>query len=219
MIDLAEGREPSKNVVLDRRGKSAVQAHIRSIEDERGAAQEMCDEQGAARCQTEIDVLTDLISREGDISPGIAAIAAAVESDLRLAIAAIRRRNQVLADHLKDHLQLGAVLWYHRSAADWDVAPAPPPDASASEWVPARALADADVHVIRNPREVGRFCERLSVPTRPGKTKGGRDHPQRRMVHEPTFREALRKQQVEERHLQDAADRAVTERQKRDGRK
>ncbi|HEX5050426.1 MAG TPA: hypothetical protein VFZ65_01510 [Planctomycetota bacterium] len=217
LIDLAEGREPSKNVVLDERGKYAVQDHIHSIEAERGRAQEMCDEQAAARCQTEIDALTDLMARKGDVVPGSGAIAEAVESDLRSAIAAIKEANPVLGHHLEDNLQLGAVLWYHRSAPNWDTAPAPAPDASASVWVPARTLVDAEVHVIRGPREVGRFCERFEVPTRRGKTKAGREHQRRLEVHAPTFRAALRRQQAEERLLQDAADRALTEREKRAG--
>ncbi|MCA8975204.1 MAG: hypothetical protein KDC98_10805 [Planctomycetes bacterium] len=218
LLDLTEHREPPNVLVLDDRGKRAVQAHVRTIEEERDEAQEVGDVDGAARCQSEIDALTQLVASSKEAAaPGTDAIAKAVEKDIRTALAVIREHSRLLADHLMKNLQIGSVLWYRRSALIWDVSLLTMPACPGTEWVPAKALVDANIHAIRNAREVARFCKRLEVPTRPGKTKSGGDHPRRRMVHEPTFRQALRRQQAEERHLQNTADRALTERSRRSG--
>jgi hypothetical protein len=83
------------------------------------------------------------------------------------------------------------------------------------EWVAATSLVDVDLHAIRGHREIARFCEHNGVPTRSGKTKAGRDHPQRREVDRRSFVAALNKLKAQERLLQDAADRTQTERERR----
>ncbi len=133
MVDRAEGREPPRQVVLDERGTRAVQAHIEAIKVERNEAEEMDDTQGASTRQAEIDVLTDLLTRKGVPTAGTAAIAAALESEIRLAITAIGKVNKPLGDHLQEQLQVGAVLWYRASGMVWD-----------TTSLPARVASNAD---------------------------------------------------------------------------
>lgn len=219
LLDLAEGNKPTQSIRLDDRGVRAVTTHLSAFEDERDVAQEMGDVAGAARCQSEIDALREVLAAAAREGPAPSdPIARCVEKELRAALAAIAEQIPPLADHLKENLQIGSVLWYRRSAMAWDVSRPPKAESTDSDWVPAQKLVDSDIDVIRDAREVARFCERFNLPTRPGKTKDGGVHTQRRLVHEPSFRDALRRQRVEERKLQDAADRALTARERK-GRK
>lgn len=52
--------------------------------------------------------------------------------------------------------------------------------------------------------------EQQHVPTRPAKTKDGRDHPQRRLVHRPSFDAKVASSRREMRNIQTGADRALT---------
>jgi hypothetical protein len=105
---------------------------------------------------------------------------------------------------------------YYRGAAQWIVKHRPTAvDAPDEEWVPAKTLVNEDLHAIRTAKDLGRFCKKQTVPTRPAKTKDGREHKQRLEVHKPSFDAAMREFRRTTRSLADFADRQLTEDERR----
>jgi 7-cyano-7-deazaguanine synthase in queuosine biosynthesis len=187
LVAMSEGHEPTASVTLTARGVKAVQAHIVAIEKERDQAQEFCDMEGAQRCQAEIDSLRAICASRSTGRRSADKIVLAVEDEIRQVLAVIAERNAPLHAHLVAHLQIGAVFWYRGTGLAWDVVSSIPLGDSDVGWVSASDLVDPDVHFLRTPRDVRRFCEQQHVPTRPGKTKDGRDHPRRLMVNALAF--------------------------------
>jgi len=99
---------------------------------------------------------------------------------------------------------------------DVDQCERPPTTATSdSDWVLASTLVDKNEPCLRGVRDVVRFCKKQKVDTRQGRTNAGQPHPRRREVHLPSFNEVLVRYRTEQRHLQDAADQALTEKQLR----
>lgn len=218
LVALREGRMPPPHLALGARAVRAVQSDIRAVVKEREVAQGFCDDDAAQRCQSEIDALRRVVD---DASTGKKRSAGAehgrVEHDIRAAITVIARTSKSLGDHLTENIRIGPVFWYRSFGVEWEIArPTGEPDAP-KEWVRATDLVNPDLHFIKDEKSVARFCEQQSVPTRPGKTRDGRNHPRRRDVHEPSFGTAMSRFRAQERLLQDAADVAVTARERRQG--
>lgn len=217
--DLAMGRTPSSHTALDQRGRETVQRNIATLERSRTTAQEMGDDSDAARCQAEIDSLHDLLRSSTSPSRKQKMVSAEVETEIQACIKSLGSVCQPLAEHLRENVRVGAVLYYG-GAARWIVKHRPTAaDAPDHEWVGANTLVDADMHAVRTAKDLVRFCSNQSIPTRPAKTKDGRDHPQRRMVHKPSFDAAMIEFRRAARSMADFADRKITEDERRSDRK
>jgi 7-cyano-7-deazaguanine synthase in queuosine biosynthesis len=213
--DLVMGRTPSPRTALDQRGREAVKRNIAALEAIRTTAQEMGDDSDAARCQAEIDILHELIRTSTSLSTKQKVVSAGVETEIRSCIKSLESVCPPLAKHLREHVHVGAVMYY-RGAAQWIVKHRPTAvDAPDEEWVPAKTLVNEDLHAIRTAKDLGRFCKKQTVPTRPAKTKDGREHKQRLEVHKPSFDAAMREFRRTTRSLADFADRQLTEDERR----
>lgn len=214
LMALLEGRAEDPVDAIDERGKDEIRDRISELKTARKLAQECGDEADARRRQAQIDALKRLLSRP-DSTPAQRKLSGLVEKDVLDAIKAIGEENPALGAHLKKHVQVGPLLYYFERGERWRVVQAPVPAGDDSDWVGASTLVNRELPFIRDTAQVGRFCEHQNVPTRPGKTKAGREHKQRRLVHQPSFDEAMRRYARSERDLQNAADQALTEKLQR----
>jgi len=81
-----------------------------------------------------------------------------------------------------------------------------------ADWVPASSLFD---EALVDATAVRRFCELHKVPMRQGLKKDGSPHKRRREVLRPVFAVVRARARLIERRLENVADRAITERQRR----
>ena len=216
LLDLDAGRQPASRPALGKRERLRIRTQIAAIEQERHHAQECCDETSAALLQTEIDALDAISGAATTPSRRESIVEQKLREELTATIEMISKLNPPMGSHLRDYLNTGAVCWYRRSGLHWDIDETPE-NADAGMWASLSTVIDKNNYLIRDAKQVAKFCDLHDVPTRRGRTKSGGTHPRRRQVHLPSFEEALRRQEKANDRLQNAADRAETERRLKSG--
>lgn len=216
LLALDAGREPNKRPTLGARERDMLRHQVASLEQDRRRAQEFCDDAAAVLCQQEIDALGAILTRATGPSRKSTIEEQCLIAELTKVQAKVCKLNRQMGAYLDKHLRIGGVCWHRHAGMHWDIVDVAVPD-EAHQWVSASSLVDKDDELLRDLKRVARFCQVHGVATRPGRTKGGREHHRRREVHKPSFEEAVRRQREAIDHMDTFADRALTERLRRAG--